>query len=197
MIFNHLFSSFYLQEKLNLDIEPIEKFCLELKQKDSGRFISNYGGWQSSLLENEFTELQPVISKIKNKFGLMKEVFGLRDDVSLSIGSHWININTKQNFNLPHIHPFSLASAVYYVKVPKDSGKLVFENPIQHHDYVILPDTVKDYNAFNSGYWSVLPEKNDLIFFPSWLRHWVEPSGTDEERISIAFNIQIDRSGYE
>jgi uncharacterized protein (TIGR02466 family) len=192
MIFNYLFSSFYIQEKVNLNSELISEYCLSLRQKDSGRFITNYGGWQSNKITHLSSELQPLLREVQNRFTPMKKLLGLKENVSLSIGSHWININGKNNFNIPHIHPFSLMSAVYYAKVPKNSGKLIFENPIQHHDYVIVPDTVENYNSFNSGVWNVVPEENDLLFFPSWLKHWVEPSETEEERISIAFNIQYD-----
>ena len=36
------------------------------------------------------------------------------------------------------------------------------------------------------------PEDNKLILFPSWLEHDVEPSKSDEDRISIAFNVSCD-----
>ena len=92
------------------------------------------------------------------------------------------------------MHPFSLVSAVFYLKVPKNSGRLVFENPIQQHDYIMKPGTVKTYNSINSGYWYAEPKEGDLIMFPSWLRHWVEPSQSDEDRISIAFNIEVENT---
>jgi uncharacterized protein (TIGR02466 family) len=55
----------------------------------------------------------------------------------------------------------------------------------------MLPDTVKKFNSVNSGYWYAEPKEGDLIMFPSWLRHYVEPSKSNEDRISIAFNLEI------
>jgi uncharacterized protein (TIGR02466 family) len=92
---------------------------------------------------------------------------------------------------MPHVHPFCLMAGIYYIKLPKDSGRLVFENPIQQHDFVMLPDTVKKFNSVNSGYWYAEPKEGDLIMFPSWLRHYVEPNNSNEDRISIAFNLEI------
>lgn len=191
MNLNCIFASFFYQEKLNLDIKSIEKYCLELKEKDKGRFVTNYGGWQSNDVDHSVAKIQPLAKEILSKEDTLKQILGLKKDVKISLGNYWININNKGHFNVPHVHPFSLFSAVYYVKVPKNSGRLVFENPIQQHDFVMKPDTVDLFNLFNAGYWYASPEENDLIIFPSWLRHWVEPNYTDKNRISIAFNLEI------
>ena len=84
-------------------------------------------------------------------------------------------------------------AGVYYVKVPENSGRLVFENPIQQHDFVMKSNMIKEFNLVNAGYWCAEPKENDLIMFPSWLKHYVEPSESDEERISIAFNLEIGK----
>jgi hypothetical protein len=48
--------------------------------------------------------------------------------------------------------------------------------------------------------WPVIPEMslykeiqvktNDVVIFPGWLKHRVQPSQTDEERIVMTFNIK-------
>ena len=187
-----IFSSFFMREKINIDNDIIKKYCLDLQSKDAGKFVTNYGGWQSSDIRGYNKELSELIEQISHKMNHVKSILGLKNNVNISLGNYWININGKGGFNIPHVHPFSLVSAVYYVNVPKDSGRLVFENPIQQHDYVMKPDTVETFNGINSGYWNVEPEQGELIIFPSWLRHWVEPNNTNENRISIAFNLQID-----
>jgi uncharacterized protein (TIGR02466 family) len=165
---------------------------LNLFTEEQGKFVTNYGGWQSQDKRGHIKELIPLIEEILDKMSYVKGILSLKDNVNISLGNYWININGKGSFNIPHVHPFSLVSAVYYVDVPKDSGRLVFENPIQQHDYVMKPDSVERFNGINSGYWNVEPEQGELIIFPSWLRHWVEPNNTNENRISIAFNLQID-----
>ena len=33
------------------------------------------------------------------------------------------------------------------------------------------------------------PKENMLLYFPGWLEHEVEPNNSNEERISISFNL--------
>ena len=40
-------------------------------------------------------------------------------------------------------------------------------------------------------YQYIVPQEGMLLFFPTWLEHDVEPSKTDDERISIAFNVRL------
>ena len=37
-----------------------------------------------------------------------------------------------------------------------------------------------------------IPCDGEIILFPSWLMHNTCPNTTDEERISVAFNIDLD-----
>ena len=47
-----------------------------------------------------------------------------------------------------------------------------------------------DYNGYEYHY--IEPREGQIIFFPCWLEHDVESSKTDDERISIAFNVRIN-----
>ena len=45
-------------------------------------------------------------------------------------------------------------------------------------------------NRLNSAEYLMYPEPGDLVIFPSWLKHYVEPNlNKDIERISISFNV--------
>ena len=41
----------------------------------------------------------------------------------------WANINPPGGYNKPHLHPNSHFSGVYYIKAPKNSGQIVFNEP--------------------------------------------------------------------
>ena len=47
----------------------------------------------------------------------------------LGLGNMWANINPTYSYNKTHTHPNSMWSGVYYIKVPKNSGKLFLEDP--------------------------------------------------------------------
>ena len=38
------------------------------------------------------------------------------------------------------------------------------------------------------------PKEGSMLVFPAYLDHKVEPNKSDEDRISISFNIEIDRN---
>ena len=44
------------------------------------------------------------------------------------MGNMWANINPPGGYNRPHVHPNSHFSGVYYIKAPKNSGKLFLMN---------------------------------------------------------------------
>jgi uncharacterized protein (TIGR02466 family) len=187
-----IFNNFIAVEKnLGIDNKQLEKYCLELKEKNNGRKVSNYGGWQSNDLRFDDKDMKPLLDVVVEKMNSLKEYLGFKQDKKISIENYWVNINQKGDFNKLHKHPFSLFSASYYVKVPKDSGQIHFMNPINEHNYTIRQETINEFNYFNSNEWHVQPEEGTLIVFPSWLNHLVLPNEGEEERISIAFNTQL------
>ena len=56
-------------------------------------------------------------------------------------------------------------------------------------EYDWCPDVIEKYNEHNSPNWMISPVENQLLLFPSWLSHRVEPNLTEGERISISFNL--------
>ena len=86
-----------------------------------------------------------------------------------------------------HDHPNSVISGVFYIKVPKNSGELIFNNENLIRFY---PLRIKEYNKYNSQIWKFQPKENTLYLFPSWIKHMVSSNLTNEERISLAFNFR-------
>ena len=50
-------------------------------------------------------------------------------------------------------------------------------------------------NPFTATETRMRPEAGRFYVFPAWLEHGVEPNRGDSERVSIAFNVQIQRAG--
>jgi uncharacterized protein (TIGR02466 family) len=44
-------------------------------------------------------------------------------------------------------------------------------------------------NDFTAGELDMRPEEGRMYIFPSWLEHGVESNESDQDRISIAFNV--------
>ena len=84
---------------------------------------SNRGGWQSDLYKPE-GEFEPLIKQItefcKHLPLNIKEI---------TIPQLWVNVNKRNDWNLIHQHGTYHLAGTYYVKVPKDSGRIVFRDP--------------------------------------------------------------------
>ncbi|HJT42361.1 MAG TPA: TIGR02466 family protein [Rhizomicrobium sp.] len=183
-----IFINFLAVDSLRLDNDRIEKFCLESKQKDSGRVISNCGGWQSANLDLATPELAELFEEVRKRLEEVHRAFEFNTSFRQVITEAWININQKGHYNNSHDHPGSLFSAVYYVKGGADKGALEFKTPIAGHTYTLSNEMVGGFNAFTGHAMVIPPVTGDLLIFPSWLLHRVNMSQSEEDRISIAFN---------
>jgi len=106
---------------------------------------------------------------------------------------YWINFNRTGDFNRRHHHTdiTTLFSGVYYLKVPSDSGRIIFHDP-RSRTIDAMMDT--KYCGYQPEV-SIDPQPGMIIYFPSWLEHEVETNlaigkdPSEHDRISIAFNI--------
>ena len=188
MKIENIFTNFLAEETLSIDNSKIERFCQQERERDpKGYTVSNKGGWQSQKFIYFSTELQDIYHIVEDRFKYLTKHFNFKD-VERNILNCWININSKNSFHYKHPHPLSLFVAVYYVKVPQNSGNIVLHNPQINYHINMAPHMIESYNTFNSSTYSIYPKEGQLLIFPGWLEHEVLPSDTDEERISISFN---------
>jgi uncharacterized protein (TIGR02466 family) len=106
--------------------------------------------------------------------------------------SVWANVYNKGDYQEIHSHPNHHFSAVYYVKVPENSGSLVFTSP------TYLTEAMPPHVAIDSPIEktvSYTPQENDLFIFQSISPHRVTMNQVDEKRVSIAMNFNILYSG--
>ena len=177
-----------LSVDLNIDNNAILKFCKQ-QSKLKGRVESNVGGWQSKDIQTNNVAYNELLSTITTYANEMANDIGLID--GLRIVNSWININDYRDFNEVHKHPHSTLSGVYYVSVPENSGKIVFENPAyESMIYDWTSEKVKDFTIYTSAKYFYETLVGRLYIFPSWLNHSVESNlNKKEKRISISFNL--------
>jgi uncharacterized protein (TIGR02466 family) len=160
----------------------------EYQSKTESVSHSNRGGWQSP---SDFYE-QESFSEFKN-YILMYSLTALKHyDYNFSLGNMWININKKGDHNVSHIHGSCILSGVFWVKTPKNSGDLVFASPNAYTESGLL-DCVAEEISQSKDYFShfnFTPAEGTIVLFPPHLYHNVETNESDEDRISIAFNLR-------
>ena len=184
----------YKIDKFTKINSELENYIFNLKKKDEkGQKKSNVGGWHSPFfdLENDSTPkkfvkiIQEFLEKvITNEMG-WKYVAN-----KVKIIAMWSIINKKNSFNIKHNHPNSYLSAAYYVKVPKNSGNISFYDPKEQKN-IRFPKT-KKFTEISAVVSSMEPEEGDLLLFPSYLYHSVSENLSDNDRIIISFNIDIE-----
>ena len=152
----------------------IYDWCLEYKENNSSieRERSNRGGYQS-LVSNNFNSF-PYTDYIIKQLNFLPR---------FNLQSWWININNKGNYNITHIHPGSELSIVWHITDSDNS--LVLEDP---NDYSrnTLVNWLKEYEYST---YKLDGKEGDIIVFPAYIPHHVEPHTENSPRISIAFNL--------
>ena len=107
-----------------------------------------------------------------------------KSNLSYSISED--NINQQNDYNLIHNHGGRYhLSGTYYVRVPENSGRLVFRDPRPGQ---LLNNFMMERFDGNEIYHKNIHE-GLLMIWPSYVDHFVEPNQTYNERISISFDI--------
>ena len=176
--------------KLDLDNDKLYNFCLNYEQHNSGRSVSNQGGYQSQDLDNSNSILQPLIKQIK----LHADTFSdqIINGLEQTVDNVWFNINRHKDFNINHNHPNAEISGAYYVRTPKDCGQIGFIHP--GHDVLCYYNSKRgikssEMGPYDSESWNMPVNEGTLYLFPSWLNHHVTSNlSKTEDRVSFSFN---------
>lgn len=175
------------------------------KRDEKGIVRSNKNGWHSGV---DMHQRQEYRFFVKELFKFVDEVFRLEEYHPKSYpvcDNMWANINNKYSYNRSHTHPGCLMSGVYYVKTPKNCGRLYFSDPKSmalQIPPVIENTKERQKNGLLSHQWREVnydPLEGRVILFPSYLSHEVEQNLNEdgEDRISLSFNfIQKFDSNY-
>lgn len=157
---------------------------------------SNKGGWHSDtqLLHWAGEAVAPVIRRMVELADQhIIDTQALPGERRGWLLEAWANINPPGCGNAAHVHGGSFWSGVYYVAVPSgEGGELTLEDPrspmIEMHSPLL-----QFRDCGGERIIRIKPVESQLLLFPAWLRHAVEPwYGNDEEggeRISIAVNL--------
>ena len=98
--------------------------------------------------------------------------------------------------NLSHDHPNAILSGAFYLT--GGNAPIVFRHPFRDiSTYFWDKSIVEEWNGANSGEWNILPELNNLLVFPAWVEHKVNPNKEDTDRISLSFNTVLHETEKE
>ena len=178
------------------DNRKLEKDIYELKSIDSGVNRSNKNGYHSESYEivRDFSKIHgtngdifhPFIKELETVISKLPFTPQITEIKTVNI---WANVSPKGGLNQQHNHPCCDLAGVYYVKIPEgDCGllnifdpreALVFGNQFITQTYTGGESTIR------------YPIEGQMWLFPAALKHSVGTNNTEEDRISISFNLSF------
>ena len=165
-------------------------YAYDFKKRDPvGVSISNQGGWQSPsfFINDENDVLHHFLINCLAGFPVIDESYNIKIDA-------WVNINKPGDYNMKHFHPGVDLAGVLWVKVPKDSGNIIFDNPTGFQAFNEINSYVPDFKSKNNFCHTYFfpPLEGRILVFPAHLNHQVKQNKSNEDRISVSFNIRLN-----
>lgn len=166
-----------------------------MRNADTGVRRSNLGGWHSSDLLGVSNDdpLHPLlVTLLQISTACIRDFEEDRTFNDIHMTGAWININERGNWNTPHEHLPCSWSGVFYLdagtldenaKEIGQDGRIMFFDPMPLGREWKRPPCI-----------SYTPDTGTMLLFPSFLTHMVAPYAGDTPRISLAFNLVVERS---
>ena len=175
-------------------------YAYDLKRKEPiGKSNTNRGGWQSSVFDVGLKDDKLHEFLINSLVGLPP----FKKSIDFTVKS-WININKPGDHNVSHNHPNCNLAGVLWIKCSENCGNIEFENPNLFQTYMESSDIdskkkgeidyyTNDFNIKSNIYptYYFNPIEGRMIVFPSYLYHYVQENKSNQDRISVSFNIRL------
>jgi len=129
-----------------------------------------------------------VVTTAKEYIKAFALQYGL-SDCEVTCNDAWVNVASPGAFQEYHLHPNNHFSAVYYVRVPENSGDLLLRSAETQTDMFPLP--LGDETLFTNKTFRVTPRDGMLVIFRSNVLHMVTKNMSNEPRVSVAINFEV------
>ncbi len=101
----------------------------------------------------------------------------------------WAVVMRAEGHQVGHIHPTAWVSGVYYAELPT-----VVDTGTKHEGWIEFGDYRVDFpGRATPQVLHIRPEPGTMFLFPSYLYHRTIPYTSDERRVSVAFDVLIQR----
>lgn len=200
-----------------LNCNLVHDSLVERQSDPDGVHRTNVNGWHSKFeMEKRYESFKKLQSLIESSSRHYCEFYGY--DSNIFCNRLWVNLNEKISSNRIHHHGTSYLTGVYYpaksiVNNEPTFNYSNFERPLLKSGfycpnennppgclYFLSPAyaesrtlSVLNRNEYNAAASHMYPTSSILLVFPSYLLHGVDPFNEDCTRISISFNIGLNR----
>jgi uncharacterized protein (TIGR02466 family) len=150
--------------------------------------LSSGQGWQSDRTLHQLEEYRDLISCVSHPAKSLLRFLTIGYD-ALELTGCCANILAKGAAHRANSHPNNFLSGVYYVQTHPGTDTINFHDP-RNQTSIIRPPVV-ELTGENTDQVVVRVKNGTLLIFPSYLQHSVDANMSEEERISISFNIMF------
>ena len=131
----------------------------------------------------EFSEFYKWVNPICGN--IAKVQWDIHEKIRLEVGNSWVNYHNNSGYTKEHHHGASVMVVTAYLNLPKNGGFIEFRDPMEFQRGFLIKNTK------NSEWKEVPAETGDVLIFPGWLRHRVQPNTSNEKRWVLTTNIDI------
>ena len=156
-------------------------------RRDAPQLASGQG-WQSDQTLHELEEFRDLISCVDKAAKSVLRFLRIGYD-AVEITGCWATVLGKGAAHRAHGHPNNFLSGVYYVRTHPGADTISFHDP-RNQTGIIKPPVV-ELTGENTDLVVVSVKNGTLLIFPSYLQHSVDTNMSEEERMSISFNIMF------
>lgn len=145
-------------------------------------------GWQSMQSLHEIEECRELFACVRRAAaGILR--FLQIDYPEFEVTACWATVLSRGAEHKAHYHPNNFLSGVYYLRTQPGADTINFHDP-RNQTGIIRPPVVA-LTSENTDQVVVRVSEGTLLIFPSYLRHSVNANSSEDERISISFNIMF------
>ena len=176
-----------LRAKLHEVMDAKILAVLARMRRDAPQLASGQG-WQSDQTLHELEEFRDLISCVDKAAKSVLRFLRIGYD-AVEITGCWATVLGKGAAHRAHGHPNNFLSGVYYVRTHAGADTISFHDP-RNQTGIIKPPVV-ELTGENTDLVVVSVKNGTLLIFPSYLQHSVDTNMSEEERMSISFNIMF------
>jgi uncharacterized protein (TIGR02466 family) len=145
-------------------------------------------GWQSEQTLHEREELRDLVSCIDKAVRSVLKFLRIGAD-AFEITACWATVLARGATHRMHGHPNNFLSGSYYLRTQPGADAINFHDP-RNQTGIIRPP-VEELTGENTDQVVVRVRNGTLLIFPSYLQHSVDANASEQERISLSFNIMF------
>ena len=193
-------------EKIKIINEITENYYIDPCRNNWGNKTLNMhmyvNDWNNSRFNKiDLTSLLPIYSQLFDQF--IHSLNPLKTiDFNFKIAN--FTVTNKVNSVMPiHSHideKDCIFTAVHYLKTSPTSSVLVLENPLIYNQY--MHSSIEEYMKSNFGeqninyspyssFWCIKPVEDEIVIFPSYLKHSVRPITTENNSCNLNSEFRI------